>query len=407
MARTYNIDIDSYIGYPISKGYVSAKLKPLQGKPCAVRINSYGGDVMTALDIRQQFIDHGQVTAYIMGMTASAATILAMGAKKVVMSRYALMLVHPCSNLVATFSYYNHDELERVIESLRKLQSDMATIDSVIASVYADKSEREGKDMAALMQEERWITAEEALKYGLIDAIDEDDDLSAAPAKMTNAEREHFMACGLPLPEAPTHKIEDKMSGNVQKSDDNAPEAATAAPAIAAENVIKNDNNSAAAAAPTSTAENGAEGEKVSVIDQLISVIHNFFKSTGAPETAENSTKTVENETNNTPTTMNETKLYPVNLCKVLALESLSVDAATGNINLTTQQVEGIDTYIKEAIDQITQLKAEKADIEKTIDEADGATTTQAMPTNEAAEGNAIPGAEAVDFFSKFKGLIG
>lgn len=387
MARTYNIDIDSYIGYPISKGYVSAKLKPLQGKPCAVRINSYGGDVMTALDIRQQFIDHGQVTAYIMGMTASAATILAMGAKKVVMSRYALMLVHPCSKLVATFSYYNHDELERVIESLRKLQSDMATIDSVIASVYADKSGREGKDMAALMQEERWITAEEALKYGLIDAIDEDDDLSAAPAKMTNAEREHFMACGLPLPEAPTHKIEDKMSGNVQKSDDNAPEAATAA--------------------PTSTAENGAEGEKVSVIDQLISVIHNFFKSTGAPETAENSTKTVENETNNTPTTMNETKLYPVNLCKVLALESLSVDAATGNINLTTQQVEGIDTYIKEAIDQITQLKAEKADIEKTIDEADGATTTQAMPTNEAAEGNAIPGAEAVDFFSKFKGLIG
>ena len=387
MARTYNIDIDSYIGYPISKGYVSAKLKPLQGKPCAVRINSYGGDVMTALDIRQQFIDHGQVTAYIMGMTASAATILAMGAKKVVMSRYALMLVHPCSNLVATFSYYNHDELERVIESLRKLQSDMATIDSVIASIYADKSGREGKDMAALMQEERWITAEEALKYGLIDAIDEDDDLSAAPAKMTNAEREHFMACGLPLPEAPTHKIEDKMSGNVQKSDDNAPEAATAAPAIAA--------------------ENGAEGEKVSVIDQLISVIHNFFKSTGAPETAENSTKTVENETNNTPTTMNETKLYPVNLCKVLALESLSVDAATGNINLTTQQVEGIDTYIKEAIDQITQLKAEKADIEKTINEADGATTTQAMPTNEAAEGNAIPGAEAVDFFSKFKGLIG
>lgn len=380
MARTYQIEIDSYIGYPISKGYVSAKLKPLQGKPCNVRINSYGGDVMTALDIRQQFIDHGQVTAYIVGMTASAATILAMGAKRVVMSRYALMLVHPCSELVDTFSYYNREELERVIESLKKLQADMATIDSVIASIYADKAGREGKDMAALMKEERWITAEEALKYGLIDAIDEDDDLTAAaPAKMTNAEREHFVACGLPLPEVQPHEIDDKMNENVQKSNVNADEST----------------------APAAT----AAAEKVSVVDPLISVIRNFFKGTGAPETTEdteNSTETVETET---PKTMNETKLSPVNLCKVLALESLSVDAATGNINLTTQQVEVIDTYIKEALDQINQLKAEKADLEKTINEADGDTTAQAMPTTEA-EDAAIPGAEAVDFYKKFNGLI-
>lgn len=380
MARTYQIDIDSYIGYPISKGYVSAKLKPLQGKPCNVRINSYGGDVMTALDIRQQFIDHGQVTAYIVGMTASAATILAMGAKRVVMSRYALMLVHPCSELVDTFSYYNREELERVIESLKKLQADMATIDSVIASIYADKAGREGKDLAALMKEERWITAEEALKYGLIDAIDEDDDLTAAaPAKMTNAEREHFVACGLPLPEVQPHE-DDKMNENVQKSNVNADEST----------------------APAAT----AAAEKVSVVDQLISVIRNFFKGTGAPETTENtenSTETVETET---PKTMNETKLSPVNLCKVLALESLTVDSETGNINLTTQQVEVVDTYLKEMLDQVNQLKSEKADLEKTINEADGDTTAQAMPTNEA-EDAAIPGAEAVDFFSKFKGLIG
>ena len=87
MPRTYHIDIDSYIGYPISKGYVKNKLQPMKGKPCTVRINSYGGDVQTALDIRQQFIDHGQVTAYIIGMTASAATILAMGARKVAWRR--------------------------------------------------------------------------------------------------------------------------------------------------------------------------------------------------------------------------------------------------------------------------------------------------------------------------------
>lgn len=247
MARTYHIDIDSYIGYPISKGYVSAKLKPLQGKPCNVRINSYGGDVMTALDIRQQFIDHGQVTAYIVGMTASAATILAMGAKRVVMSRFALMLVHPCSELVDTFSYYNREELEKVISDLRKLQSDMATIDRVIASIYAAKSGHAGKDMSTLMKEARWITAEEALSYGLIDAIDEDDDQPTIPTSLTNATREHFIACGLPLPEACVVNIDTPSKSAAPKSAGAAPTPETTKSEPQNNEIMENSKPEAAA----------------------------------------------------------------------------------------------------------------------------------------------------------------
>lgn len=202
MPRTYHIDIDSYIGYPISKGYVKSKLQPLKGIPCTVRINSYGGDVQTALDIRQQFIDHGQVTAYIIGMTASAATILAMGARKVVMSRYALMLVHPCSTAVSNWGYYNKEELAKAIEKLRKAQADLKTLDRVVASIYAAKvgDSNVGK-MEALMHEARWIGAEEALRLGLIDEIDPDEE-QPDPAKepMTDAQREHIVACGLPVP---------------------------------------------------------------------------------------------------------------------------------------------------------------------------------------------------------------
>lgn len=247
MARTYHIDIDSYIGYPISKGYVSVKLKPLQGKPCNVRINSYGGDVMTALDIRQQFIDHGQVTAYIVGMTASAATILAMGAKRVVMSRFALMLVHPCSELVDTFSYYNREELEKVISDLRKLQSDMATIDRVIASIYAAKSGHAGKDMSTLMKEARWITAEEALSYGLIDAIDEDDDQPTIPTSLTNATREHFIACGLPLPEACVVNIDTPSKSAAPKSAGAAPTPETTKSEPQNNEIMENSKPEAAA----------------------------------------------------------------------------------------------------------------------------------------------------------------
>ena len=133
----YHIDIDSYIGYPISKQYIREKLGKLSGKSVNVRINSYGGDVQTALDIRQQFLDHGKVTAYIFGMTASAATILAMGAQKICMSRYALLLLHQCSTEVFTWQQMNADQLSEYARQLNDRTADLSKIDDVMANIFA------------------------------------------------------------------------------------------------------------------------------------------------------------------------------------------------------------------------------------------------------------------------------
>lgn len=194
---TYNFDIDSYIGYPISKGYVRGKLAESKGKPCTVRINSFGGCVQTALDIRQQFIDHGDVTAYIFGMTASAATILAMGAKKICMSKYAMMLVHPCSKWVDEWGQMNADELAESIKNLEKTKNDLTTIDRVVASVYAQRTGKSIHDMKEAMTKAAWLTAEECKALGLIDDIIEEGEETKVTARM----EELFAACGLPLPE--------------------------------------------------------------------------------------------------------------------------------------------------------------------------------------------------------------
>lgn len=202
-AMNYNLDIDSYIGYPISKGYVRGKLAECKGKPCAVRINSYGGCVQTALDIRQQFIDHGDVTAYIFGMTASAATILAMGAKKICMSKYAMMLVHPCSRWVDEWGQMNADELADTIKSLEHVKNDLTTIDHVMASIYAERTGKSVQDMKEAMTKAAWLTAEECKALGLIDDIIEEGE----ETKMTARMEELFTACGLPVPAAGT--VED------------------------------------------------------------------------------------------------------------------------------------------------------------------------------------------------------
>ena len=203
--RTYDIEIDSYIGYPISKKYIREELARCGNRPVTVRINSYGGDVCTALDIRQQFMDHGDVTCYVFGMTASAATILATGAKKLYMGRHAFMLLHQCSMLVDKWDWLNADELESTIEELKKTCTDLHKLDMCAASLYAKRAGCDPEKMHGVMVDAQWLNADECLALGLVDAIDEEED---EPVQMTAAVQRRFAACGLPA--LPAAKVEEK-----------------------------------------------------------------------------------------------------------------------------------------------------------------------------------------------------
>lgn len=395
MPRTYNIDIDSYIGYPISKGYVKSKLQPMKGKPCTVRINSYGGDVQTALDIRQQFIDHGQVTAYIIGMTASAATILAMGARKVVMSRYALMLVHPCSAAVSAWGYYNKEELAKAIEQLRKTQADLKTLDRVVASIYAAKvGAHNAGSMAALMQEARWIGAEEALHLGLIDEIDPDEQ-QPDPAKvpMTDAQREHIVACGLPVP---TFGMTTESTEAESTEDESTEDESTEATAANAGNTPH-----------TTTEQQMRKSIGEAVRDFFETIFARAAKPSCAakpqgdakaakPQGAAAATTADKPHHTNNPI-MNTQTLTPATLCAKLGVAHFT--ATDGKVTLTTEQIDALEKVIK-ALDDA------KADAEAQLNAADGDTTDSAKPTDEADEDSALPGAEACDFYRKFGSLI-
>lgn len=402
MPRTYNIDIDSYIGYPISKGYVKSKLQPMKGKPCAVRINSYGGDVQTALDIRQQFIDHGQVTAYIIGMTASAATILAMGARKVVMSRYALMLVHPCSAAVSAWGYYNKEELAKAIEQLRKTQADLKTLDRVVASIYAAKvGAHNAGSMAALMQEARWIGAEEALHLGLIDEIDPDEQ-QPDPAKvpMTDAQREHIVACGLPVPTfgMEAESTEDENTEAESTEDESTEDGNTEATATNAGNTPH-----------TTTEQQMRKSIGEAVRDFFETIFARAAKPSCAAKPAEAKPQgdakpqgaaaaTTDDKPHNTNNpVMNTQTLTPATLCAKLGVAQLT--ATDGKVTFTTEQIDALEKVIK-ALDDA------KADAEAKLDATDGDTTNSAKPTTEDDEGTALPGAEACDFYRKYGSLI-
>ena len=99
----YDIYINGSIGYPFSASFIQDELSKVGDVPCTVYVLSLGGSVVDALHIRQMFLEHRNVTVYLQGFVASAAAIIAMGAKRIVMGEFALLLVHSCSNWIDEF----------------------------------------------------------------------------------------------------------------------------------------------------------------------------------------------------------------------------------------------------------------------------------------------------------------
>lgn len=207
----YQLTIDAFIGpWAYSKQYVRNVLAPLKGKHVDVKISSLGGNLDHGLDIRQQFIDHGDVTVYLSGFVASAATVIAMGAKRVVMSKYAMFLVHKCSNFIDAWGSYNADQMQQLINELEANKKENDKIDVVLANMYADRCGKKVADILDILKEGRWLNAQEALSLGFIDEIAEPD----GKAQKLNFSAEmgvKFNALGIP-----TLGLEECQSDEVQ-----------------------------------------------------------------------------------------------------------------------------------------------------------------------------------------------
>lgn len=191
----YDIEISGEIGWwPNTSGYIRAKLAEAKGKPVAVRIASPGGSVTDALDIFQQFRDHGQVTAYLYGPVASAATIIAMGAAKVVMSRYSLFLVHKVRSWTDQWGYFNADEITELIDALKKQQDGNDKFDNVLVAMYCNKTGKSAPEIKSLLSEDKWMSAEEAKIWGFVDEVTDD----GKPVKIDSHVNDAFEMLGLP-----------------------------------------------------------------------------------------------------------------------------------------------------------------------------------------------------------------
>ena len=206
----YDIYINADIGWPISYEYVRSELSKFEGQDVNVYVSSLGGSLVHALKIRRLFIDHGRVTCHLHGFVASAATILATGAARVLMGRHALYLAHLNSLPVDVWGYHNTEDIERAIEELQNNKLDLDKIDSTVAGIYAARGSKTAEEFHAIMAKGLWMNAEEVLALGLADELAEDDSTTFAAASAQGgysaALRSKIAAYGLPHLPAASHE---------------------------------------------------------------------------------------------------------------------------------------------------------------------------------------------------------
>lgn len=140
---------------------VNDAIDKANGEDLEVIINSGGGSVFAASEIYTALKSYmGNVTVKIVGMAASAASVIAMAGKKVMMTPTGQMMIHN----VTTYAEGDYRDMEHTADILK-------TANDTIANAYRLKSGKTQEELLALMDNETWMTAQKAKELGLIDEI--------------------------------------------------------------------------------------------------------------------------------------------------------------------------------------------------------------------------------------------
>ncbi len=152
--------IYDWLGYEAtSPGDVAAVLEAAGNQDIEVEINSGGGDVMAAYEIYTAIRAYKGNAIITVIFAASAATII-MEAGKSQITPVGIVMIHNASSW-AQGDYRDMDKQSSVLK----------TVDRSIMNAYIEKTGLTEEELTILMDEETWMTAQEAVEKGFIDSV--------------------------------------------------------------------------------------------------------------------------------------------------------------------------------------------------------------------------------------------
>ena len=152
---------DWWSGGGITAKKVTAQLRAIGDRPVEVQINSPGGDMFEGLAIYNVLREHPQaVTIKVMGMAASAASVITMAGDTVEIGAASFVMIHNCW----VGAVGNRHDMAEVAAFL-------APFDQAMADVYAQRTGKTSAECAKWMDDETYMSGSVAIERGFADEL--------------------------------------------------------------------------------------------------------------------------------------------------------------------------------------------------------------------------------------------
>lgn len=175
---------DPWSGGGVTARRVAAALRAIGDRDVIVEVNSPGGDFFEGVAIYNTLRAHPhKVTVKILGLAASAASVIAMAGDEIEIGKAGFVMIHNAWGVVIG---NRHD--------FAQAATTIEPFDDAMATVYSERSGAEKAKVAEWMDNETWFNGEQAVDVGLAtaflpaDAVAEDK-TKAEAAKGVNATR--------------------------------------------------------------------------------------------------------------------------------------------------------------------------------------------------------------------------
>jgi len=155
------IQVFDVIGGEVTASRVSAALRQIGPRPVTVQVNSPGGDAFEGIAIFNVLRGHAaRVNVQVLGIAASAASLVAMAGETIEIARNAEVFVHRARAIVAGDA-----------PLFDKVRSYLIEVDGAMADTYARRSGLNITNVLALMAEETFLSADRAIELGFADRL--------------------------------------------------------------------------------------------------------------------------------------------------------------------------------------------------------------------------------------------
>ncbi len=226
---------DPWTGGGVTVKRIDGALRAIGKKDVTVNINSPGGDVFEGIAIYNRLREHqGKVNVKVLGLAASAASIIAMAGDTIQIGASSFIMIHNAWVLAVG---NRHD--------MREVSDFLEPFDRALADVYVARTGQELEAVQSAMDAETWLNGSTAVELGYADALlaaDEiaNDDPPEPEEDAVKALRRAEMALCNDMPRAAARDLLNKIKGKpdaalgTAKPDAGDPELAASVAALLA-----------------------------------------------------------------------------------------------------------------------------------------------------------------------------